>query len=80
MAAHGGFKRVFEVGPVFRAEKTNTHRHLCEYIGLHAEMEIKDHYFEVWNVLLFQEKCYCSSAEKMMTMYELFIDIGLRYH
>jgi len=38
MAAHGGFKRVFEVGPVFRAEKTNTHRHLCEYIGLHAEM------------------------------------------
>ena len=25
----------------------NTHRHLCEYIGLHVEMEIKEHYFEV---------------------------------
>ncbi|KAL6648345.1 hypothetical protein ACP70R_012569 [Stipagrostis hirtigluma subsp. patula] len=46
MAVHGGFKRVFEVGPIFRAEKSNTHRHLCEYIGLHVEMEIKDHYFE----------------------------------
>lgn len=52
MAIHGGFKRVFEVGPVFRAEKSNTHRHLCEYIGLHVEMEIKDHYFEVWEILL----------------------------
>jgi len=25
----------------------NTRRHLCEYIGLHVEMEIKEHYFEV---------------------------------
>ncbi|CAO2195769.1 unnamed protein product [Urochloa humidicola] len=51
MAINAGLKMVFEVGTIFRAEKSNTHRHLCEYIGLHVEMEIKEHYFEVCNVL-----------------------------
>jgi len=39
--------RVFEVGPVFRAEDSNTHRHLCEFTGLDLEMEFKEHYHEV---------------------------------
>lgn len=43
----GDFGRVFEVGPVFRAEDSFTHRHLCEFVGLDAEMEIKEHYSEV---------------------------------
>ena len=43
----GGFRRVLEVGDVFRAEDSNTHRHLCEFVGLDAEMEIMRHYFEV---------------------------------
>ena len=30
----GVFDRVFETGPVFRAEKHNTHRHLNEYTYL----------------------------------------------
>ena len=47
MAIVGGCRRVFEVGPVFRAETSRTHRHLCEFVGLDAEMEIKEHYFEV---------------------------------
>ncbi|XP_037440616.1 aspartate--tRNA ligase 2, cytoplasmic-like [Triticum dicoccoides] len=51
MSICGGFGRVFEVGPVFRAEKSNTHRHLCEFIGLDAEMEIKEHYFEVCDII-----------------------------
>ncbi|NLU52397.1 MAG: aspartate--tRNA(Asn) ligase [Clostridiaceae bacterium] len=34
----GVFGRVFEVGPVFRAEKHNTTRHLNEYISLDVEM------------------------------------------
>uniref|UniRef100_A0A453G9K2 Aminoacyl-tRNA synthetase class II (D/K/N) domain-containing protein n=1 Tax=Aegilops tauschii subsp. strangulata TaxID=200361 RepID=A0A453G9K2_AEGTS len=41
----------FEVGPVFRAEKSNTHMHLCEFIGLDVEMEIKEHYFEVCDII-----------------------------
>lgn len=43
--------RVFEIGPVFRAENSNTNRHLCEFTGLDVEMVIKEHYFEVLDVL-----------------------------
>ncbi|ONK82043.1 uncharacterized protein A4U43_C01F35540 [Asparagus officinalis] len=51
MAICGGFGRVFEVGSVFRAEDSYTHRHLCEFVGLDAEMEIKEHYFEVIDIV-----------------------------
>ncbi|KAL6974253.1 Aspartate--tRNA ligase 2, cytoplasmic [Sarracenia purpurea var. burkii] len=51
MAICGGFGRVFEIGPVFRAEDSYTHRHLCEFTGLDVEMEIKEHYFEVMDVV-----------------------------
>jgi len=41
----GVFDRVFEIAPVYRAEKHNTSRHLNEYIGLDFEMGyIKDMY------------------------------------
>jgi len=40
----GVFERVFEVGPVFRAEKHNTARHTNEYVSLDIEMGfIQDH-------------------------------------
>jgi nondiscriminating aspartyl-tRNA synthetase len=40
----GVFERVFEVGPVFRAEPHDTPRHINEYISLDAEMGfIDDH-------------------------------------
>ncbi|KAJ3691240.1 hypothetical protein LUZ61_020404 [Rhynchospora tenuis] len=51
MAICGGFGRVFEVGPVFRAENSYTHRHLCEFVGLDVEMEIKEHYHEVCDIV-----------------------------
>jgi nondiscriminating aspartyl-tRNA synthetase len=50
-AACGGFERVFEVGPVFRAEDSNTHRHLCEFTGLDFEMAITEHYYEVLDLM-----------------------------
>lgn len=34
----GVFPRVYEIGPVFRAEKHNTSRHLNEYTGVDLEM------------------------------------------
>lgn len=34
------FDRVFEIGPVFRAERHNTSRHLNEYTGLDFEMMV----------------------------------------
>ena len=45
------FKRVYEIGPVFRAENSFTSRHLCEFTGLDIEMEIKEHFFEVLDIL-----------------------------
>ena len=45
------FDRVYEIGPVFRAEDSNTNRHLCEFTGLDMEMVIKEHYFEVLDTL-----------------------------
>ncbi|OEL30173.1 Aspartate--tRNA ligase 2, cytoplasmic, partial [Dichanthelium oligosanthes] len=51
MAIVGGYRRVFEVGPVFRAETSLTHRHLCEFTGLDVEMEIKEHYSEVCDAI-----------------------------
>ena len=45
--ACAGFERIFTTGPVFRAENSNTRRHLCEFTGLDAEMVINEHYDEV---------------------------------
>ena len=47
----GDLGRVFEIGPVFRAEKSFTNRHLTEFVGLDLEMAIKEHYFEVLDVI-----------------------------
>lgn len=43
----GVFDRVFETGPVFRAEKHNTKRHLNEYTSLDLEMGYIDSYEEI---------------------------------
>ena len=43
----GVFDRVFEVAPVFRAEKHNTTRHLNEYMGLDFEMGYIDSFEDV---------------------------------
>ncbi|KAF1952604.1 aspartyl-tRNA synthetase [Byssothecium circinans] len=45
------FQRVMEIGPVFRAENSNTARHLTEFTGLDLEMEFQEHYHEVMGVL-----------------------------
>lgn len=51
MAICADFERVFEIGPVFRAEDSNTHRHLTEFVGLDIEMAFQEHYHEVLDVL-----------------------------
>ncbi|KAG6292798.1 hypothetical protein E4U09_003276 [Claviceps aff. purpurea] len=51
MSVSADFGRVFEVGPVFRAENSNTHRHLTEYTGLDIEMAIQHDYHEVLDVI-----------------------------
>lgn len=51
MAIAADFDKVFTVGGVFRAEDSNTHRHLTEFVGLDLEMAIKYHYHEVTDVI-----------------------------
>lgn len=51
MAISADMRRVFEIGPVFRAENSNTHRHLTEFTGLDLEMAIDEHYHEVLRTL-----------------------------
>lgn len=45
------FERVMEVGPIFRAENSNTARHLTEFTGLDMEMAFEEDYHEVVGLL-----------------------------
>lgn len=47
----GAFERVFEVGPVFRAERHFTTRHVNEYVSLDAEMGFIENEKDVMKML-----------------------------
>src|SRR6266702_5031339 len=47
----GIFERVFEVGPVFRAEPHDTTRHINEYVSLDAEFGFIENHFTVMTLL-----------------------------
>lgn len=51
MAIIGDMQRVYEIGPVFRAENSQTHRHLTEFTGLDIEMEINTTYEELMDLV-----------------------------
>ena len=47
----GVFERVYEVGPVFRAERHDTTRHVNEYVSLDAEMGFIESHFTLMALL-----------------------------
>ena len=47
MAMASGFERIFEVGPVFRAEKSFTNKHTTEFTGFDIEMSYIDSFRDV---------------------------------
>ncbi len=47
----GVFERVYEVGPVFRAEKHSTRRHANEYVSLDVEFGFIENHFTVMRLL-----------------------------
>jgi nondiscriminating aspartyl-tRNA synthetase len=47
----GVFERVYEVGPVFRAEPHSTPRHLNEYVSMDAEFGFIQNHYEVMAML-----------------------------
>ncbi|KGG50468.1 hypothetical protein DI09_6p520 [Mitosporidium daphniae] len=51
MAICAHFNRVYEIGPVFRAENSFTHRHLTEFTGVDLEMTFTSHYHEVMDMI-----------------------------
>lgn len=53
----GVFGKVYETGPVFRAEKHASSRHLNEYTSLDLEMILKKDFFELINIE--KEMLYC---------------------
>ncbi|MBS3169364.1 aspartate--tRNA(Asn) ligase [Candidatus Woesearchaeota archaeon] len=64
MFVGGGFERVYEIGPVFRAEKSNTMRHLTEFTGVDFEMGfIKD----FTDVMDFIEKMFIDLISNLKT-------------
>jgi nondiscriminating aspartyl-tRNA synthetase len=44
------FERVFEIGPVFRAERHNTSRHLNEYTSMDFEMGFINSFYDIMNM------------------------------
>jgi nondiscriminating aspartyl-tRNA synthetase len=76
MAIASDLGRVYEVGPVFRAENSNTHRHMTEFVGLDIEMAINEHYHEA---LLIIDGVFKSIFESIYTRHRAEVDTIKRY-
>lgn len=50
MAMAAGFDRIFEVGPVFRAEKSFTNKHATEFTGFDLEMSYIDSFRDIMQI------------------------------
>ncbi len=58
------FEKVFEVAPVYRAEKHNTSRHLNEYISLDVELGFIDSHVQLMELETAMMKFILTSVEK----------------
>ncbi len=73
MFVSGGFERVYEIAPIFRAEKSHTQRHLTEFTGVDFEMgfikdenEIMDQIEEMMITLLTELKKEAAMELKLL--------------
>ena len=80
MAMSAGLNRVFEIGPVFRADPSFTSRHATEFVSIDMEMSWIDSHEDVMN---FQEELMVKAitavkekhGERIKELYEIDIDI-----
>ncbi|MCD6457329.1 MAG: aspartate--tRNA(Asn) ligase [Thermoproteales archaeon] len=56
----GGFEKIFEIGPSWRAEKSYTARHLCEHRGIAVEMSFID---DEYDIIKLEEDLVCHIVE-----------------
>ncbi|MGN1371757.1 MAG: aspartate--tRNA(Asn) ligase [Candidatus Coprovivens sp.] len=66
MAIAAGFEKVFEVGPVFRAENSNTNRHATEFTGFDLEFSYIDSYEDVMEI---EEDILIAGLTKVKDLY-----------
>ncbi len=66
MAMAGGFERIFEVGPVFRAEKSHTSRHATEFTGFDVEVSYIDSYRDLMQL---EEELLTQMLQKIQARY-----------
>ena len=66
MAMASGFEKIFESGPVFRAEKSNTNKHATEFTGFDLEISYIDSYEDV---MKFEEEMLTYALGKLKEKY-----------
>ena len=66
MAMASGFERIFESGPVFRAEKSNTNKHATEFTGFDLEISYIESYEDI---MKFDEEMLAYALEKVHAKY-----------
>lgn len=77
MSIAADFERVYEIGPVFLAEDSNTPRHLTEYVGLDLEMALEEHYHEALHII---DGMFKNLWEGIYSRYQTEIDIISQYY
>ncbi|MBT4375870.1 aspartate--tRNA(Asn) ligase [archaeon] len=77
MFVMGGFERVFEIGAVYRAEKSNTTRHLTEFTGADFEMGFIEDETEVMDIIeeMFKETLGVVKKECAFDLEKLNVDL-----
>ncbi len=66
MAMAGGLERIFETGPVFRAEKSHTNRHAAEFTGFDVEFSYIESYKDVMRL---EEEMLCDMLRELKIKY-----------
>ncbi len=66
MAMASGLERIFEVGPVFRAEKSYTSKHTTEFTGFDLEFSYIDSFYDVMKM---EEDLLTYALEKVSEKY-----------
>ena len=66
MAMASGFEKVFEVGPVFRAEPSFTSRHATEFTGYDAEISFINSHYDVMDE---EERMIAYGLQKIKQVY-----------
>ena len=75
----GVFERVFEVGPVFRAEPHDTVRHIAEYVSLDAELGFIEDHHDVLAVLREAVAGMTSAIRQLAHQAVELLDVRLPY-